>query len=726
MKKIEIIKQQSPNECGLCCCKMVLEYYDCHIEYRHLRTEIGSIRDGVNLFDMKKVFEKNGFTAKIYRNSLNFEKDEWQKLPMPMILFWENNHFVVLEKMTKKNLFSIVDPAAGRLFYSYEELKNKYSGIFLSVFQTEATLRNKKETFKQKWGYFLNCLKDKQFKICFTLLLSTATYAVTLVSASFTKNIVNSITSFSQQGHSEVALKAYFQLFTLLFFTSFFVIFMRELITLSLVMDTEKTIVSKAFKKTLNLPYSFFESRMNGELLNSLGSVSLLKEFLMERLTKMIFNIGLLLLIALYVASISLELFSLVALGIILGRIVLKLLAKSISQLGSEEFTYQSKSNSLQIETLSAIQLTKTLRLEKEVYKKWERNFMDLLKVKKNKLLLNGILVTVNEGLTTFLPIIVLLIGGVFVLNKRASLGEVILIQTYSLTMMSLAAQISGAFQEYIVNSSFIDKVNDLVLQESEQNGENESNEINLIELKNLSFSYTPKTAPILKDISLSIRKGEKIAFVGATGCGKSTLIKVIAGLYRYKELPIYYDGKPLEEYDKYSLSKQIGMVSQDMYFSADTILENIRSYRNEYSEEAIYKAAKSACIHEEIEQFPMKYNTVLTETGSNISGGQRQRISIARALLSEPSLLVFDEGTSFLDNRTEKMIMSKLLEQKSTIIMVAHRLETILQCDKIYFIENGQIVEEGSYQELIEKKGKYYKLHQNENNLNQAERLTS
>ena len=160
-------------------------------------------------------------------------------------------------------------------------------------------------------------------------------------------------------------------------------------------------------------------------------------------------------------------------------------------------------------------------------------------------------------------------------------------------------------------------------------------------------------------------------------------------------------------------------MVSQEMHFSAVTILENIRSYRNEYTDDEIKTAAKSASLHEEIERFPMKYNTVLTETGSNVSGGQRQRISIARAILPDPSILIFDEGTSFLDNATEKLIMDNLLDQKSTVIMVAHRLETILKCDKIFFINKGQIVETGSHSELMEKKGLYYKLHHKESNLN-------
>ena len=720
MKKIRICKQLNPNECGLCCCKMIFEYYNYNIEYRNLRNAIGSIRDGISIFDMKTVFEKHGFSAKIYRHTLSPINNDIKGLRMPMILFWDNNHFVVLEKVTKNNLFLIIDPATGRMAYSFEEFEKRYSGIFLSIFTTSTYKELKKPKFNSQWHYFLSCLENKRIKIIFALLLSATTYGVTLISANLTKSIINSISNLDQNNYTDNPIPMYFQLFIIFFMASFFIIFMRELTTLTLVIDTEKTIVSEAFKKTLNLPYSFFESRMNGELLNSLGSVSLLKDFLMERLTKMFFNVGLLIVLSAYVASISFELFLLVIFGALIGRIVLKILSNAISQLGNEEFMYRSQSNSLQIETLSAIQLTKSLRLENEVYSKWEKNFLELLKVKRNKLFLNSILVTVNEGVNTFLPLFVLLIGGLFVLNHQISLGDVILIQTYSLSIMNLASQISRTFQEYIVNNSFIDKVNDLVLQEDEQNGKvKKIGKIKQVELRNLSFSYNKQAAPVLKNISLSINQGEKIAFVGSTGCGKSTLVKVIAGLYRNYDLPVYYDGKSLKEFDKYSLSKQISMVSQEMHFSADTILENIRSYRNEYTDDEIKTAAKSASLHEEIERFPMKYNTVLTETGSNVSGGQRQRISIARAILPDPSILIFDEGTSFLDNATEKLIMDNLLDQKSTVIMVAHRLETILKCDKIFFINKGQIVETGSHSELMEKKGLYYKLHHKESNLN-------
>ncbi|MGG4398039.1 peptidase domain-containing ABC transporter [Paenibacillus thiaminolyticus] len=714
MKKIKVVRQFQANECGLCCCKMVLSYYGCNIEMRDIRSEIGSIRDGINIFQMKEYFQKYNFQAKVLRINSEHLVEALQNVMLPAILFWENKHFVVLESI-KNGIYSIVDPELGRKKYFESEVAERFSNIVLEVRELDHSLKIPEVTFRKKWAFFISSLKPSKNKIVINILLSLFMYAITIFSSEYTKRVINSITRVANLENKNEQLMVFGDLLLvlILFIVVVFIIaFIRELSSLLLRINTEKKIVSEAFKKTLKLPYSFFESRTNGELMTSLGSVNLLKDFLLDKYTKMFFDIGLFLLLIGYVMSISGELFFIHIVLLALNQIVIFSLTKRIREVGEQEFTLNSMSNSMQIESLHTMQLTKAMHSENMIYTKWEAVFSDLQRVRKQKQFYQGIIATFANVINIIIPLILLLAGFLLVIYHEITLGDIIIVQTFTVMSISLLNQVMTTYSEYIANTSFIERINDIVLHPDELDGTTQVGEIETIDVKNLTFSYTKDAAPVLKNINLHINRGEKIALVGSTGCGKSTLLKLLAGLYREKDLPILYNGIRLNEINKYSLSEQVSCVLQDMYIYADTLLENIRAHRYSYSESDVIKAAEAACFDQDISKFPMKYYTVPTDSGVNLSGGQKQRIAIARAILNSPTVLIFDEGTSFLDYATEKKIMSNILDQDNIAIIVAHRLETIKNCDRIYFMENGEITEAGTHQELLDQKGKYYHLY--------------
>ncbi|MNX38659.1 Toxin RTX-I translocation ATP-binding protein [compost metagenome] len=433
---------------------------------------------------------------------------------------------------------------------------------------------------------------------------------------------------------------------------------------------------------------------------------------MLDKYIKMFFDVGLFVLLIGYVFSISVNLFFVHVILLILNQVIIYSVSNRIKELSQQEFTLNSMSNSIQIETLHSIQLTKVMRSENEIFTKWQDVFSQLQKVRKQKQFYQGVISSFTNTMNIVIPLIVLLIGFFLVIYQKITLGDIVIAQTFTIMSISLLSQIISTYSEYIVNASFIERINDIVLHPEEVNGTQEIEKVKSIEVRNLNFSYTKDANLILKNINMTINCGEKIAIVGLTGCGKSTLVKLLAGLYREKDLPIYYNDVPLSEINTISLSKQVSSVLQDMHVYSDTILENIRAQRYFYSEEDVIKAAKDACLDQDISKFPMGYYTVPTDSGVDLSGGQRQRIAIARAILNNPTVLIFDEGTSYLDYTTEKQIMSNILSQDNIAIIVAHRLETIKNCDRIYLMEKGEIVEEGTHDELLDIKGKYHYLY--------------
>lgn len=355
-----------------------------------------------------------------------------------------------------------------------------------------------------------------------------------------------------------------------------------------------KKIVSEAFKKTLSLPYSFFESRTNGELMTSLGSVNLLKDFLLDKYIKMFFDIGLFIILIGYVCSISVKLFFIHIVLLVLNQALIISLSNKIKELGHQEFTLNSQSNGIQIETLHSIQLTKVMRSENEIYSKWENIFSEPQNIRKRKQFYQGILATFGNTVNIIIPLLLLVVGFYLFIHQEVTLGDIIIAQTFTIMSISLIAQVLNTYSEYIVNSSFIERINDIVPHPEEIQGVREIDKIKKIEIKNLNFTYSKDANLVLKNINLCINSGEKIAFVGSTGCGKSTLVKLLSGLYREENLPIFYNDVPANEIVAVSLSKQISCVLQDMHIYADTILENIRAQRHGYNEADVKKLTKA------------------------------------------------------------------------------------------------------------------------------------
>lgn len=256
------------------------------------------------------------------------------------------------------------------------------------------------------------------------------------------------------------------------------------------------------------------------------------------------------------------------------------------------------------------------------------------------------------------------------------------------------------------------ERLNDILDTEIEQK-DSDKEQLNSacgdIKIRNLDFRYGNREL-VLKNVNMDFPKGKKIAIVGESGCGKTTLAKLLLSLYQPEYGKVMIEGKNLSEFSVASVRKHIAYISQDIFLFADTIYNNLRLGNEDATGEEIKDVCKWCCADEFIEKFPMKYDTMLEENGNNLSGGQKQRIALARALLKKPDILIMDEATSNLDTITEASVKRTIdnLSDEMTCIIIAHRINTIKNCDYIYVMDKGQIVEEGTHESLLEKDGRY------------------
>ncbi len=699
-RRVPFIEQMQQTECGLCCMAMVSAYYKSHVSLYELRERLGSGRDGTTLLHLKNLGEQLGFTAKCYR----LAPEDLNKVYLPAILFWDEKHYVVLEKITKKH-FVIVDPSIGRRRLTLEAFQKSYSGYVLTLIPTEKVTPKKD---KGVWGDFFKHLwkMPRLFVtiVVFSLLIQLFTLGMPLLIQFVIDEII------TPKEHSLLNVFLLGIIFLIFFHTTFSFIRGRILITLQNRLDYQ--LMTQFFQHLLRLPYQFFQLRSFGDLLFRANSLRAIRDIISNQLIKGILDLGLLYVILMYMLSNSLVMTAWTLLIASLNVILLVVSRPRINEVNQEEITKHAVVQGTQTEILYGIFGVKTAGVEQMMYQRWLGQFKDLIKAYRKKEIFLNYINTFAGALAIVAPLMILWIGANQVVTGKISLGGLIAFYSISGQFFSLSNSIVHTASAFILTESYLRRIQDVLDAPPEVTSENAIRLDSLkggIELQNVSFSYTKYSPPVIKNISLKIEPGQKVALVGKSGSGKSTLARIILGLYQPDEGRILYDGHDLVDIDKSTLRKQMGVVPQDVTLLNRTILENITLHNPEASMEEVIQAAKVAQIHDEIMAMPMKYHTMISEMGMNVSGGQRQRIALAQALLHKPSVLVLDEATSSLDHVNEEEIDAMLQQMKCTRIVIAHRLTTVMNADLILVLDDGEIIEQGTHEELL-KSSEYYR----------------
>jgi ABC-type bacteriocin/lantibiotic exporter with double-glycine peptidase domain len=692
-------------ECGLCCAGMLMNYYGYNISISSLRAENDIGRDGSSLLQVKNLLKKHGFDVKVYRTVF----DGLKELKEPTIVLWEHRHYIVVKKIYK-NKVKVIDPEYGTLTYSIEEFKEGFSGFAIYAQPTENMPEPEEKPkfskniipllFKNKWLYLG------------ILICSIATYVGSVGFPIIIQKLIDELSRESVMSKVPFVLAAGAAYILFEFLKSTQLIYLQA--------NIDQDINNGIFHKLLRLPYKFFDMRNKSDILVSMSSGMAIRDVLVRQIIDGLIECGAITVIMVYLfkQNVMLAIISLIVFAIeffIMFAVQFVLKERGMSMIAS-----QKKLQEVQTETIFSMLNVKMLSLEESVRKKWDSRFAVYKRNFTHRELLGNALSVCSFAIVNVVPLILLIVSLMFAWDGRMTLGTALAFYSLSGTFFSLASSVCTMFISIVNSTMYIDRISDIMDQKEAESNEGKP-KIDIdgnIELENVSFRYSKNSDDVLKDISLSIKKGEKVALVGRSGSGKSTLAKLLVGIYQPGSGEVYLDNHKLSEIDTSYAYRQMGIVPQEITLFNKSIYENIVANRDDITQEDVEEACRIVGIADDIERMPMRYNTIVSDMGMNFSGGQRQRLALARALAGKPKILVLDEATSALDNIYEKSISDQLQDIKVTRIVIAHRLSTVYDADKIVVVEKGQIAEVGTHEELIRKGGIYKSLYEHEDNV--------
>ncbi|MNW41274.1 Toxin RTX-I translocation ATP-binding protein [compost metagenome] len=690
------------SECGLACLAMILGFFGHNISLTELRNQVGAVRAGMSMQQLQEIGSTYHLTSRGYRAKAS----QLNELTAPLILLWDNQHFVVLEKIKKKKAI-ILDPAFGRLILSLQEFTEKYSGFALSLIPVK-DFRNKRKI--PKWTFYIK-LAFKSRK----LLISVFLVSILLqgLGISIPKVTQFTVDNLLESKNYSFLITLGGAIFTIFVFSQLFQ-FLRGYLIAKLQSQMDTSMMTQFIDKLFKLPFDFFENRKGGELVFRANSNVTIRRVLSNRVITILID-GLLLIT--YGTLMINQLWQIGLIVTIVGFIMLLIIVLSsfiTHRLSRKEISSQAEMHGFLSEHIHGITDVKVLGFENRVFNKWEELFKKQLTTTEKRVIWNVSLDSMTVSIQFVFPLLILWIGFHYVLEGWITLGGLLGLQTLSTAFMVPIASLGSTLSELVTVGSYIQRIQDVIESVEEPSGTQKPNHTfrGYIKFKDVSFNYYRFGKYVLKDINLEILPGEKVAIVGASGSGKSTLAKLILGLYTASLGEVSIDNIPLNQWHLSELRQKIGVILQETKLFNVSILDNIAMDNGECTIDMVVQAAKQADIHRFIMSLPLGYQTVVSENGLNFSGGQRQRILLARAFLAEPQILLLDEATSSLDSVSEQLITDFLQERHCTQIMIAHRLSTIQRADRIIVLDQGEIIEQGNHQELIDLKGQYFNLY--------------
>ncbi|MBO0782831.1 MAG: peptidase domain-containing ABC transporter, partial [Ktedonobacteraceae bacterium] len=481
------------------------------------------------------------------------------------------------------------------------------------------------------------------------------------------------------------------------------------------------------FEHLLTLPYSFFQQRSSGDLLTRVNSNTMIRDLLSNQMISSLLDSTMVTLYLLILLAQSPS-YGVLTLLVGLAQVLLTIFtARPITHLANQELTAQGKSQGYMAEALSGIATLKAAGAEYSAYERWSNLFFDHLNLSVRRSYLVAVLGSILTALRLFSPLALLWLGAMQVLSGSMSIGTMLALNALAVAFLDPLAAMVNRGQQLQMVQAHLARLGDIMGSEPEQNTQSVRMPPQLtghIRLDNVGFQYASDAPKVLQGISVVIKAGQKVAIVGRTGSGKSTLGKLLLGLYIPTEGEIYYDNFPLRQLQIQEVRRQFGVVLQDAAIFSGTILQNITLNNPTMPQEQVMQAAQVAAMHEDVVRMPMGYETFVAEGGSALSGGQRQRLAIARAVANKPSILLLDEATSSLDVGTERKVAQNLQLFPCTQIIIAHRLSTVRHADVILVMDRGTIVERGTHDELLQRNGHYARLIQQQMEKEKSEKL--
>lgn len=709
--KYYCVKQHDITDCGAACLATISKQYGLNLSISKIREVAGTDKQGTNAYGMIKAAEQLGFSAKGVKGN---QEAFFTEFPLPAIAHVVVDgsllHYMVIHKITKKQVI-IADPAKGMVKYTPEEFFKIWTGVLILLVPTSKFQKGNEN--KGVLSRFFS-LMFPQKRLLLNIFLSSLIITVFGILASFYfRFIMDDIVPNSLR---KTLITLSIGVIVLYIFKAILEAFRNHLM-LYLSQKLDIPLILGYYQHVLGLPMNFFGTRKVGEIVSRFMDASKIRDAISSATLSIMIDTLMALVGGVVLFTQNHLLFGIAVIVVALYGIIVFAFNKPVKKINEKQMEDNSQVTSYLVETLNGIETVKAFHAEDKAQAKTDRLFVKLLKsVFKGGMITNA-QQTLTGAISTIGGTVILWVGVVSVLNGNMTLGSLLTFNAllaYFLDPVKNLINLQPTMQTAIVAAERLSEILDLELEKTaDEHRKLSPQSLNYpIKIENLDFRYGTRKL-VLENINMNIGAGEKIALVGESGSGKTTLSKLLMNFYPWEKGEIFIGDYNLKDINLESLRNRIAYISQDIFLFSGTIRENLELGNEDATLEDIIEACRLSKADEFINKLPLRYETMLEENGANLSGGQKQRLAIARALLKKPDILIMDEATSNLDSITEKAIEKTInnLSKNITTIIIAHRLSTIMRCDKIFVMEQGKFIEQGTHQELIEQKGRYYNL---------------
>ena len=711
--KVPVVMQLEALECGAAALAMVMAYYGKWVPLEQVRVDCGVSRDGSKAKNIYKAAQHYGFDVKAYSMSPESLKEKGQ---FPCIIHWNMNHFVVLNGFKGKNVY-LNDPARGTVKITWEEFDRAFTGVVLIPVPSESFEPGGKR--RSTIDFARKRLIGTGAAVVFVMLTTVISYLFGIANSVTSRIFMDRLLS----GINPDWLYPFISVMILLAAIQLIVAWAQTIYSLKI--NGKMSVIGNTsyMWKVLRMPMEFFSQRLAGDIQNRSEMNAAIAGTLVNTFAPLVLNTAMMIfyLVLMIRQSLLLTLIGLFTLG--LNAVMSRIISEKRINVTRVQMRDSGKLAATTVTGIDMIETIKASGAENGFFQKWAgyQASVNSQNVKSAKV--DQFLGMIPMFFTTVANYAVLILGVWLTMNGQFSLGAVLMFQGFLTSFMSPAMTIVSAGQMIQEMRTQMERVEDVMEYPEDPNvsyaaDDEDSDLVKLggnIELKNVTFGYSRLEEPLITDLSIKMNPGDRIALVGASGCGKSTISKLISGLYQPWSGEILFDGKPRQAYARDIITGSVAVVDQDITVFEDTIENNIKMWDNSIQDFEMILAARDAQIHEDIMKMPDGYHHKLTSGGRDLSGGQRQRMEIARVLAQDPSIIILDEATSALDARTEYEVVNAIKARGITCIVIAHRLSTVRDCDEIIVLDNGKVIERGTHKELINKGGAYSDLVANE-----------
>lgn len=691
---------------GLACLIIMAQFHQIRIEKEQIRHTF-AINDKISDIDMIRAARQIGLKSKMTKIS---SFDKLKQMVLPAIARLKDNRYIIIAQIQEDRLL-IVDPRENApKFLKKEEFFQLFSGELL-LFTKRFFSKNSIE-FGIKW-FIPDIIKYK------TPLIQVLIAAFTMqILGLFTPMIMQVVIDKVLVHNSIITLNVLAMGLILITVFETMMSVARNYVFTHTTSRIDVMLGARLFKHLFSLPFRYFETRRVGDTIARVRELENIRQFLTGAPLTSVLDV---MFIIVYIAvmffySTTLTLITLLSLPIF---VAISLIVTPIFKSRLEErFNHGAMQQSYLVETVTGVQTIKSFALEPQIQRKWEELISNYIKSSFKTSILAGNASATAQFVQKTFDIVILWVGAQLVINHKISVGQLIAFRMLSSRVSTPVLRLVQMWQDFQQTGLSIKRLGDIFNTKEEPSID--PSKISLPEIRGniqfhkVRFRYDMQSSEVIRDMSFTIKQGEVIGIVGRSGSGKSTISKLIQRLYIPEAGKILIDGIDIALADPAWLRRQIGVVLQENFLFNATIRENISIHNPSASMEQIINMAKIAGAHEFILELPNAYDTMVGENGTGLSGGQKQRIAIARALLCNPRILIFDEATSALDYESESIIQKNLkhISKGRTLIIIAHRLSTLKDADRIMAIDRGSLIEFGTKQELLNARGLYYYLH--------------